>query len=93
MFDQGDGGWAAVDLKTPKGESRIFGEYMQPNAPKQCLQWKGVQVDLGPYANSSAELILRCFNDAGKQTIADWLNWRDIILRSPQQTESTKEKL
>jgi hypothetical protein len=87
MFDQGDGGWAAVDLKTPKGESRLFGEYMQPNPPKQCLQWKEVQLDLRRYAHSSAELILRCYNDPGKQTVADWLNWRDIVLIAPQHAE------
>jgi hypothetical protein len=60
---------------------------MQPNPPKQCLQWKEVQLDLRRYAHSSAELILRCYNDPGKQTVADWLNWRDIVLIAPQHAE------
>ncbi len=82
MFDQGDGGWAAVDLKTSKGEVTLYREYMQPNPPKQCLRWKEVQVDLQPYAQSDAEFILRCYNDPGKLTIADWLNWRDMTIEN-----------
>ena len=80
MFDQGDGGWAEVDLKTAKGVNTLFREYMQPNPQKQCPGWKEVQLDLAPYAQPDAELVLKCYNDPGKKGMADWLNWRDLVI-------------
>jgi hypothetical protein len=46
------------------------------------LYWKEVVADLGPYAGMDAQLILKCYNDPGGKTVADWLNWRAIDSRS-----------
>lgn len=80
MFAQGDGAWAAVDLRTSGREINLYREYMRPNRKKQCLQWKKASLDLRPYAQPGAELLLKCYNDQGKNTAADWLNWRDITI-------------
>jgi hypothetical protein len=80
MFDQGDGAWAEADLQTVEGKATIFREYMQPNSKTQGIRWKEMDIDLQPYAQRNAELILKCYNEPGKKTDADWLNWRDIAI-------------
>jgi hypothetical protein len=80
MFDQGDGGWAEADVQTAEGKVTVFREYMQPNSKARGIQWKELSIDLQPYAQRDAELILKCYNDSGKKTGADWLNWRDIFI-------------
>ena len=80
MFDQGDGGWAAVELRTGEGTVPLYREYMQPNSQAQGIRWKALDIDLQPYAQRDADLILKCYNAPGKKTQADWLNWRDIAI-------------
>jgi hypothetical protein len=80
MFDQGDGGWAEMDLQTGEGKVTLYREYIQPNSKAQGIQWKEMSIDLQPYAQRDADLILKCYNDPGKKTSADWLNWRDIAI-------------
>lgn len=88
MYDNGDGGWAEVHLRSGGEERVLYREYMQPNPPGEGLQWKEVRLDLRPFANREAELILRCCNDRGKNTISDWLNWRDIVIETENPTTS-----
>ena len=80
MFDQGDGAWAEADLQTVEGTVTLYREYMQPNSKAQGIRWKELNIDLQPYAQRKADLILKCYNDPGKKTNADWLNWRDIAI-------------
>jgi hypothetical protein len=86
MFDQGDGGWAEAALRTAGGESVVFREYMRPDPMKRSHTWKEVVVDLQQFENEEADLILKCYNDPGKNTVADWLNWRDIVIEPKPQT-------
>jgi hypothetical protein len=80
MFDGGDGGWAELSVRAPGRESVLFREYLYPNRRSGALRWKKLNLDLGPFVGHKAELVLRCYNDPGKTTVADWLNWRDIVL-------------
>jgi hypothetical protein len=80
MFDGGDGGWAELSVRAPGRESVLFREYLHPSRRSGALCWKELNVDLGPFAGQRAEMVLRCYNDPGKTTVADWLNWRDIVL-------------
>ena len=80
MFEQGDGAWAEAMLRTQGGEISAYREYMKPDPLRAELNWKEVQVDLRRFSGQEAELILKCTNDPGKFTVADWLNWRDITI-------------
>ena len=82
MFNQGDGGWAEAALRIKGKEVVIYREYLRPDLNQSNLVWKEVTFDLRPYANEQADLVLKCYNDAGKNTVADWLNWRDIVIES-----------
>ena len=88
MYDNGDGGWAEIRLRSGGKEVVLYHEYMQPNPPGKGLQWKEVRLDLRPFANQEAELILGCHNDRGKNTISDWLNWRNIVIERENPTTS-----
>jgi hypothetical protein len=88
MYDNGDGGWAEIRLRSGGKDVVLYHEYMQPNPPGKGLQWKEVRVDLRPFANQEAELILGCYNDRGKNTISDWLNWRNIVIETENPTTS-----
>lgn len=76
----GDGAWAEAALRTSQGESVLFREYMHPDPGRKSLFWREVKIDLQPFAGREAELILKCTNAPGNNTVADWLNWRDIVL-------------
>ena len=80
MFDGGDGGWAELSIRAPGKESVLYREYLNPNRPSGALRWKELNLDLEPFAGQTAELVLKCYNDPGKTTVADWLSWRDIVL-------------
>jgi hypothetical protein len=80
MYDQGDGGWAEAAIRAKGKETSVFREYLKPDSKRRNLVWQEVRVDLQDYQNVEAELILKCYNDPGKNTIADWLNWRDIVI-------------
>jgi hypothetical protein len=86
MFDGGDGGWAELSVRAAGRQSVLFREYLNPNRRNGALRWKELNLDLGPFAGQSAELVLRCYNDPGKTTVADWLNWRDIVLDYPENS-------
>jgi hypothetical protein len=86
MFDQGDGGWAEAALRTRGKESIVFREYMRLNPKEKSHIWKEVTVDLQSYRNEEADLILKCYNNPGKNTVADWLNWRDIVIEPKPRT-------
>jgi hypothetical protein len=83
MYDMGDGGWAEVRLRARGSETTLFREYMNPNPPGRGFSWREVDIDLSPHAGKDAELVLECYNDPGKNTISDWLNWRDLSIRNP----------
>jgi hypothetical protein len=78
MFDSGDGAWAEMRLRMKGSETILFQQYMHPNPKGTGLKWQEVEVDLGRFQGQQADLVLRCYNDRGKNTVADWLNWRDI---------------
>ena len=80
MFDGGDGGWAELSVQAPGRKSVLFREYLNPDRRSGALRWKELNLDLGPFAGHTAELVLRCYNDPRKTTVADWLSWRDIVL-------------
>ena len=83
MFAAGDGAWAELSVRSDGKEDILYREYMNPVPVKEPLRWKEAALDLSPYAGRMAELILKCYNDPGKTTIADWLSWRDIVIESP----------
>jgi len=80
MHDQGDGGWAELRIRSGAEETVHYRRYFKPNARGEGLSWEDVRVDLKEYEGKNVELILRCYNDPGKTTVADWLNWRRIVL-------------
>jgi len=84
MFNQGDGGWAEALLRVQGKDIVIYREYWRPDLRQANLVWKEVIFDLRPYANEKADLVLKCYNDAGRNTVADWLNWRDIVIETAQ---------
>jgi hypothetical protein len=71
-------------LRTRGKEIVIYREYLLPDLKRRNLVWKEVIFDLRPYANAQADLVLKCYNDAGKNTVADWLNWRDIVIETAE---------
>ena len=77
-------GWAEAVLRIQGKEIAIYGEYLRPDLKQRNLVWKEVIFDLEPYANEQADLVLKCHNDAGKNTVADWLNWRDIVIETAE---------
>jgi hypothetical protein len=81
MYDQGDGAWAAIAVRSDGHEETLFRRYMNPNPKGKGLTWEEVLLDLGPYAGKTVDLVLSCRNSPGNTTIADWLNWRDLRLK------------
>lgn len=81
MYDQGDGAWAAIAVRSDGREETLFRRYMNPNPKGKGLTWEEVLLDLGPYAGKTVDLVLSCRNSPGNTTIADWLNWRDLRLK------------
>ncbi len=92
MNELGDGGWAEAILRAAGKENVIFHEYMQPDAKRRSPLWKEVTIDLQPFANQDADLILKCYNDPGKNTVADWLNWRDIVIESKETSPANSKR-
>jgi hypothetical protein len=86
MFENGDGGWAEAALLSGGKEFVVFQQYMHPDPERKSLLWQEVSVDLQSYENKEVVLILKCYNDPGKNTITDWLNWRDIVIGPKPQT-------
>jgi len=80
MYDSGDGAWAEALLRTGGRDVVLFREYMEPRRGGKALRWKEVSADLRPHANQEAELVLRCSNEPGGNTVSDWLNWRLIVV-------------
>jgi hypothetical protein len=80
MHDQGDGAWAEAAIRAHGREQVIYREYMKLDAKEKNLLWKEVRVDLRDFVDTEPDLILKCYNDPGKNTVADWLNWRDIVI-------------
>jgi hypothetical protein len=88
MFEQGDGAWAEAILRSQGTDSAIFRQYMQPDSKRKSLVWKEISVDLQRFENQEVELILKCYNDPGKNTAADWLSWRDIAIETKSQVRA-----
>jgi hypothetical protein len=84
MHDEGDGGWAELAIRSGGKQDSLYRRYMTPNPKGKGMAWKEVKLDLSRYAGKTAELVLICRNDPGNSTVADWLNWRDIRLESPE---------
>lgn len=84
MYDMGDGGWAEAGIRVDGREDSLYRKYMNPNPRGKGFKWEEVSVDLSRYAGRQADLVFSCRNSAGKSTIADWLNWRDVVIESPQ---------
>jgi len=83
MYDTGDGGWAELALKTGGKETVLYREYQYPNPKGKGFRWKEMRLDLEPFAHQEGEIILKCYNDLGKNTVSDWLNWRDMVIETP----------
>ena len=82
MYGQGDGGWAEAGIRAGGKETLVYREYLKGKPKATSLDWKPVSLDLKDIQDAEAELVLRCYNDPGKNTIADWLNWRDIAIQA-----------
>lgn len=83
MHDRGDGAWAEVAVRCEGREESVFRKYMNPNSPGQGLSWQEVVLDLSSYAGRPIDLVLSCRNEPGNTTVADWLNWRLLQIRTP----------
>ncbi len=92
MYELGDGAWAEAIVRAAGKENVVFHEYMQPDAKRRSPLWKEVTIDLRPFADQDADLILKCYNDPGKKTIADWLNWRDIVIESKEASPANVKR-
>ncbi len=82
MFDSGDGAWAELKIRAAGKETSLFREYMKPNPKGKGLRWKEAGLDLQFFARQSAELVLSCYNEPGRSTASDWLNWRGISIEA-----------
>ena len=82
MYSLGDGGWAEIAVRANGKESVEFRDYLSTDNRRRSLLWKEVSINLQRYADAKADLVLKCYNDPGKNTVADWLNWRDITIGS-----------
>jgi hypothetical protein len=80
MYGDGDGGWAEVVVHAGRKSVPVYRQHFNPNPGATSLAWKEVRIDLQNVEDPGAELVLRCYNDRGKNTAADWLNWRDITI-------------
>ncbi len=89
MYDLGDGAWAELRVRTRKEEVTLYREYLTPNPKGRGLRWKEVSLNLRAFANQDAEIVLRCYNEKGKSTIADWLNWRGLAIESLESVRET----
>jgi hypothetical protein len=83
MFEQGDGLWAEAALRIRGKDTVLYREHLQTDPWRRSLPWKEISIDLRQFENEEADLVLRCYNDPGRNTIADWLNWRDMTLAIP----------
>ncbi len=82
MYGAGDGAWAEMLLQVDGNTLSLFREYMTPDSQARSLKWQEVKIDLASYAGKKADLVLKCSNERGRNTVSDWLNWRDIVLES-----------
>jgi hypothetical protein len=82
MYGMGDGGWAEARIRVGDNDIPVYRNYFKPDPNARSLAWKEVRFDLPEIGNRGAELVLRCYNDPGKNTAADWLNWRDITIEA-----------
>ena len=89
MHDGGDGGWAEMKLQAAGKDTMLFRQLMPPNPEGKGLRWREVRVDLQAFEGQDAQLFLACYNSVGKTTVADWLNWRNVVLENanPEKTE------
>ncbi len=96
MWALGDGGWAEAAIRAGGKDTVIYRAYMGISPDASGLDWKEVSYDLKAFQGVDAELVLKCYNDPGKTTIADWLNWRDIAIQTreapPQGTKPSIKK-
>jgi hypothetical protein len=83
MYDHGDGGWAELRMRAGENETVLLRRYMRPNPPGKGLTWEAVSLELKAFQGQIGELILRCYNNPGANTVADWLNWRDLAIETP----------
>ena len=87
MIDKGDGAWAEARLSAHGAESVVHRQYMMPDPSRKSLRWQEAIIDLQRFAGEEVGLILKCYNDAGNNTVADWLNWRDVVIESDSTTQ------
>jgi hypothetical protein len=80
MNDIGDGGWAEMRVRSGPREITVYKEHMRPNPRGKGFRWKEIVVDLRQFAQTDVSLILLCYNEVGRNTVSDWLNWRDIAI-------------
>lgn len=92
MFDLGDGAWAEASLRTGSGDEVLFRQRMYADSKMRRLLWQEVTVDLSKYEGVDARLILKCYNDPGGNTVADWLNWREIEIASAPEPASGPDR-
>jgi 4-amino-4-deoxy-L-arabinose transferase-like glycosyltransferase len=83
MHDDGDGAWAEVKIRFEGREHSLYRSYCRPNPRGKGLTWEEVRLDLSPFAGRDVDLVLSCLNNEGGNTVADWVNWRDIAIESP----------
>ncbi len=83
MHDMGDGAWAEVALRCGPQEESLYRRYMEPNPKGKGMTWQRVNLGLDSCAGREAVLLLKCLNSPGNTTIADWLNWRGLSIRTP----------
>ena len=76
---QGDGGWAEVVWRSEGRRSYSFASTLLPTTNAGTCSGRTLP-STSPYANQRGDLVLKCYNDAGKNTVADWLNWRDLVI-------------
>jgi hypothetical protein len=85
MYDTGDGGWAELHVRSGGEETSLFRKYMHPNPKGKGFRWEEHRLDLQPFTGRQADIILKCYNEPGNNTVSDWLNWRDLSIETAQR--------
>ena len=89
MYEEGDGGWAEAVIRARGKETLVHREYLKAKPKPSSLIWKEVRFNLRAFEGEETELILKCYNNRTGNTVADWLNWRNISIE-PAGPSSSK---
>ncbi len=83
LAEMGDGAEGSIYFESSDGKRHLlFKRYFQPNDS----DWLRTTIDLAPFAGQRGKLLFSCSNiNEPRSTIADWLAWGILKIRSQKQ--------